>query len=73
MLLPGIGQNESKHNRNHSRIETVVSEHDLLFGRFLLISGFSSALDHSAIQYRSKERHDSVKGKIRFNMSNLFS
>ena len=58
---------------SHSRIEIVISENDLLFGHFLLIPCFFCALDHSVIQYRNKGKNDSVKGRIRFNMNDLFS
>ena len=58
---------------SHSRIETVISENDLLFGHYLLIPCFSSALDHSVIPYRNKGKSDSVKGRIRFHRGHLFS
>ena len=57
----------------HSRIEIVISENDLLFGHYLLIPCFSCALDHSVVQYRSKGKHDSIKGRIRFHRGHLFS
>lgn len=58
---------------SHSRIEIVIPENDLLFGHYLLIPCFSGVEDNPLLQYQNEGECDSIKGRIRFSMNDLFS